>query len=86
MATPGFAFVPQAVSKYTKEGQGISRSPPSPLPGPTTDSEAEDGEDDRSNTTLDKVKGKERGIERAHSKQSTTALDIASLISLSLSD
>ena len=81
MATP-FAFVPRAVSKYTKEWQGISRPPPSPPPGPTTDSEAENDEDDRTNTTLDKVKG----IERAHLKQSPTALDIASVISLSLSD
>ncbi|KAG8218936.1 hypothetical protein J3R82DRAFT_4644 [Butyriboletus roseoflavus] len=87
MATP-FAFVPRAVFKYTKEWQGISRPPPSPSPppDPTTDSEPEDDEDDRSNTTPDKVKGKEKAIESVHSKQSNIALDIASLISLALSD
>ena len=32
-----FAFLPRAVSKYTKEWRGISRPPPPP--DPTTDSE-----------------------------------------------
>ena len=69
MTTP-FAFVPRAVSKYTKEWQGISRpSPsPSPPPDPTTDSDDEH----------------DRDIEPVHPKHSTQ--DIASLISLALSD
>ncbi|KAF8547011.1 hypothetical protein OG21DRAFT_1517701 [Imleria badia] len=65
--TAPFAFVPRAVSKYTKEWQGISRPPPSPSPppDPTTDSDDEH-------------------TEPAHRKHSTQ--DIASLISLALSD
>ncbi|KAH0840207.1 hypothetical protein J3R83DRAFT_1208 [Lanmaoa asiatica] len=83
-----FAFVPRAVSKYTTPWQGISRPPPtpSPPPDPTTDTEPEGDEDDPSSITLDNVKGKEKAVEPAHSKQSTVTQDIASLISLALSD
>lgn len=77
MTTP-LTFVPRAVSKYTKEWQGISRPPPSPplLPDATTDDDEHDDHDD-------KHKGKEKAVESAHQKQSQ---DIASLIALALSD
>jgi hypothetical protein len=45
MTTP-FAFLPRAVSKYTKEWQGISR-PPSPPPDLTTDSEPDHDSKDK---------------------------------------
>ena len=64
MTTP----FPRAISKYTKEWQGISRPPPSPPPDLTTDSEPDHYSKDK---------------ETAHSKQHQ---DIASLISLALSD
>ena len=65
-----FAFLPRAVSKYTKEWQGISRPPPSPSPppDPTTDSEPDHDS---------------KGEEQINPKQHQ---DIASLISLALSD
>lgn len=88
MATP-FTFLPRVVSKHTKEWQGISRPPPSPspLPDPTTDSDSQsEDEGDQDDTALDKVKSKEKATEPAHSKQSTISQDIASLISLALSD
>ncbi|KAF8437151.1 hypothetical protein L210DRAFT_3405998 [Boletus edulis BED1] len=80
--TAPFPFVPRAVFEYTKEWQGISRPPPSPSPppDPTTDDELDNDHDD------DKLKGKEKAIEPTHSKQSTITQDIASLISLALSD
>ncbi|KAI9574372.1 hypothetical protein HD554DRAFT_2165873 [Boletus coccyginus] len=71
MTTP-LAFLPRAVLKYTKEWQGISRSSPSPSPSPSPP------------PTPSESKGKERAIEPAHPKQH--GQDIASLISLALSD
>jgi hypothetical protein len=69
MTTP-FAFLPRAVSKYTKEWQGISRPPPSPSPPPDSTTDSEPDPDS---------KGKEKAYPKQHQ-------DIASLVSLALSD
>ena len=93
MTTVPFAFVPRVVSKHAKPWQGISRfSSSSPSPN-LTDSELHDDDDDdddcsdiEPSSELVKGKGKEKAIERAQSRQSSLAQDIASLISLALSD
>ena len=87
MATAPFDFLPRIVSQHAKPWQGISSFPLPPSPDPTTDSGPEEDEDeDDLGTELDKGKGKDKAVEPAHSKQSILAQDIASLISLSLSD
>ncbi|KAG9317756.1 hypothetical protein JVU11DRAFT_1974 [Chiua virens] len=91
MSTSSLAFVPRIVTKHAKPWHGIPTLSPSPPPDPTTDSELEQDEynDDDEGGALpssDKGKGKEKAIESAPSKHSTLHQDIASLISLALSD
>ncbi|KIJ69839.1 hypothetical protein HYDPIDRAFT_77174 [Hydnomerulius pinastri MD-312] len=88
MSTP-FAFVPRKVSRPAKSHGASSTSAPkiAPRTSPTAvasipDSDPED--DALEFTAADKGKGK--AVDQAQRKQSSIGLDIATLISLSLSD
>ncbi|KAF9226806.1 hypothetical protein BS17DRAFT_748950 [Gyrodon lividus] len=83
MAAP-FAFVPRTISKQAKS-QGAPSAPKAlpPAPASATDSEPED-ETTSGIPALDK--GKSKAVEPPHQKQFNIGEDIATLISLSLSD